>query len=223
MLPIPVIQQSGQALDRHLADKETEAEMNRIWASLTAANKELDRIESLEESIKAIARTLEANPALLESAKTFTARLGRQQVEFKMLTEDRSYQELVRCVVVADLAQIVAKQDSTNVIEDSSIKASSTLLQATGNSKNFVRGTTFSGTEGSVRMDGITTKGNIHVTESSVGFGPGSALIFGGDPNLVSGRCPKCNGVVEVDRRKLVGYSAIQCPNCKAILPFNVN
>jgi len=222
LLPVPVIQQVGQSIERHVSDVTLQAEMTRIWAEITKANQGLERLETVEESIKAIAETLKANPNLLQEAQRLTESLGRNQSEFKMLTEDRSYQELVNSIVDVDLAQIIAKTESTNVLRDSSIKAGSTLLHASGNSKNYVDNTTFQGKEGSVKMDGITTQGNIVVSESSVGFGPGGAIIFG-NPNLVSANCPRCGARIEVDKTKLIGYSSIRCPKCFADLPFSVN
>jgi hypothetical protein len=62
-------------------------------------------------------------------------------------------------------------------------------------------------------MDGISTRGNIFVRNSGIGFGPNSGIIFGGNPNLVKGNCPFCSFTIEVDRRNLIGYTQIKCPN----------
>ncbi len=67
--------------------------------------------------------------------------------------------------------------------------------------------------KGSVGMDGITTKGDIEVKDSSIGFGAGSSLVFGSNPNIISGNCPFCNKKIEIDKRQLTGHSMIKCPN----------
>ena len=223
MLPVPVIQQAGQAVDRHLQDSELRIELAQIWKQITAANQSLERIESVEKSIKTIADTLDRDPILLQASKKFANRLSEKQSEFQMITEDHSYQELVRSIIIADIAQIIANQGSINSVEDSSIIASRTLLHASGGSRNFVRGTTFSGNEGSVLMDSITTRGSIIVQDSSIGLGEGSAIIFGEDPNIVAGQCPNCKTPIKLDRRKLAGFTSIQCPGCKAMLPFTLH
>ncbi|WP_143150560.1 hypothetical protein [Arenibacter nanhaiticus] len=98
-------------------------------------------------------------------------------------------------------------------------------MHASGNSKNYVNKTTFSSSKRSVGMEGISTQGNIMVEESGIGFGEGSSLFFGGNPNLVSGNCPYCNTKIEVDKRQLAGYTSVKCPNpiCGRILNFTIN
>lgn len=223
MLPIPVIQAAGQALDRHLGDKAFQKDLAEIWDAIKEVNDVVAQVTTMEEAIKVIAETVDKDKALLNEAERFSRALGCRQSEFSMLTEQASYQELVHSLVVADVAQIIAIGHSTNVVEGTKFQASSTHLHAHDNSQNFVHRTTFSDGGCSVRMDGITTKGDIFVEGNSVGFGPGGSLIFGGNPNLVSGECPLCRGSVEVDRRQLTGYSHVQCPHCGGRLPFSIS
>jgi hypothetical protein len=72
-------------------------------------------------------------------------------------------------------------------------------------------------------MNGISTQGNIIVEGSGIGFGEGGALIFGGNPNLISRNCPFCQAFLQVDKRQLIGYSQIQCHNCKRTMPFKID
>jgi DNA-directed RNA polymerase subunit RPC12/RpoP len=222
LLPIPVIQQAGAALDRHLSDKALEAELERVWSRLEATNAAVAKVEKLEAAIAEIAQTVQDDNDLLAACEHLSATLAGKGSEFVVDTADKSYQEIVNSVVQAGRVFISATGGSTNVLENTKIVSPSTRLHASGGSRNFVDGTTFTDPSGTVGMKGIATQGNIHVSGNSVGFGPGSALIFGGNPNEVSGVCPKCGGRVTVDKRRLMGYSTVQCPHCSQVLPFSV-
>ena len=222
MLPIPVIQQAGQALDRHLGDKAFEAELTSLWNEIKAANQLVARVATIEESIKEIAKTIASSPQLEHKTKIFIGKLGTTQKEFSVLTENRSYQELLNTIVHADISAFVARGNSTNVIENSTINSERTHLHANDNSKNYVHGTTFQGTDGAVSMQGITTQGPISVQGSSIGFGAGGSIMFGGNPNEVSGNCPFCSALMRIDKRELSKYSQIQCYNCKRVMPFKL-
>ena len=220
LLPLPAIQQAGQALDRHLSDKAFEAELSALWDEIKAANGLVARVETIEEAIKEIAKTIQSNPQLGQKTESFIGRLGTTQEEFLVLTENHSYQALVNTIVHADISAFVARNSSTNVIEHSTINSEKTHLHATDGSKNYVHGTTFQGTGGAVSMQGITTQGPISVQGSGVGFGPGGALIFGGNPNEVFGNCHFCNASIRVDKRVLANYREIQCHSCKRVMQF---
>ncbi|MCL1047566.1 hypothetical protein L2737_19885 [Shewanella electrodiphila] len=190
MLPIPGIQQAGMALDRHLGDKAFNSQLEELWAEISKANELVGKVGTLEEAIQEIAKTIESFPELEAKTKQFIASLSKSQKEFTVLTEDHSYQELRNSIVHADISAFVAKDGSTNVIQDSTVNSEKTHLHATGNSKNFVDGTTFQGNLGGVSMQGITTQGPISVQGSGIGFGAGGSISFGGNPNEVSGNCP---------------------------------
>ena len=49
------------------------------------------------------------------------------------------------------------------------------------------------------------------------------AIIFGGNPYLISGNCPFCKTMLQVDKRQITGFSQIQCHNCKKVMPFDIN
>jgi protein-disulfide isomerase len=223
LLPIPVIQQAGTALDRHVSDKELEEELARVWAQIQAVNAAVANVETLEAAIAEIAGTIQGNTQLLSACEHLSATLACASSEFVVDTTSGSYQQIVNSVVQAGRVFISATSASTNVLENVKISSPSTHLHASGGSRNFVDGSTFSDHSGTIGMQGIATQGDIHISGNSVGFGADGALIFGGNPNEVSGVCPRCSGRVTVDKRKLVGFLNVQCPHCSQILPFTIN
>lgn len=222
MLPIPVIQQAGLALDRHLGDKAFEAQLEELWSAISTANDLVSKVSTLEEAIQEIAKTIEASPTLEAKTSEFITSLGSNQKEFSVLTENQSYQELRSSIVHADISSFVARGGSTNVIQNSTVNSERTHLHATDNSKNFVDGTTFQGSGGAVSMRGITTQGAISVQGSGIGFDGGSSISFGGNPNEVSVNCPSCNELLRMDKRELHKYKHIQCHKCKSTFPFKL-
>lgn len=222
LLPIPVIQQAGQSIDRHLSDKDMDARLSAVWEKITTLNGLAQTVETLEEAIVEVAKTVETNDSLQNEALSFLRSLGAYQNEFIAIAEKESFQQIVHSLILAESVKFVSRSGGTNAIENSSVYAQSTLLHSTGGSKNFVSNTTFQGLSGAVSMQRISTQGNITLRGSSVSFGPNSAITFGGNPYLVSGNCPLCGTLNQVDRRHLAGYSYIQCKNCKKTLPFSV-
>lgn len=222
MLPVPGIQQAGAALDRYLGDKAFDAQLEALWAEISAANELVGKVATLEEAIQEIAKTIEASPSLQTKSSEFIASLGRNQKEFSVLTENQSYQELRSSIIHADISAFVATGGSTNVIQDSTVNAERTYLHATDNSKNFIDRSTFQGSGGAVSMQGITTQGPISVQGSGIGFGAGGSISFGGNPNLVSANCPVCNELLQADKRELAKYSQVQCHKCKTVLPYKL-
>ena len=71
-------------------------------------------------------------------------------------------------------------------------------------------------------MDGITQKGHISIENSSIGFHGNSELIFGQPPDVLKGTCPICGTAIQVNKNQIQGYTAIKCPSCNSILPFQV-
>ena len=222
MLPIPGIQQAGSALDRHLGDKAFEAQLTELWTEIAAANELISKVETLEEAIQEIAKTIEQSPALEAKTNKFIADLGSNQREFSVLTENQSYQEIRSSIIHADISAFVARGGSTNVIQNSTVNSEKTHLHATDNSKNFVDGTTFKGSGGAVSMQGISTQGPISVQGSGIGFGAGGSISFGGNPNILSGNCPTCNELLKIDKRELAKYSQVQCHKCKSVFPYKL-
>lgn len=222
MLPIPGIQHAGSALDRHLGDKAFEAQLEELWSEITLANEMVSKVETLEEAIQEIAKTIDSSPILEAKTNQFILSLGASQKGFSVLTENQSYQELRNSIIHADISAFVATGGSTNVIQNTTVNSEKTHLHATDNSKNFVDGTTFQGGGGAVSMQGITTQGPVSVQGSGIGLGAGGSISFGGNPNRVSGNCPNCNELLHLDKRELAKYSRVQCHKCNGIFPYKL-
>lgn len=222
MLPIPVIQQVGQAVDRHLSDKDIDNRLQQLWERVVALNAAAQTAETVEDAVLEVARTVESNSELQQETRALLQQLGIQQKEFTAISEEGSFQSILNSLIVAESAVFSSRTGATTSIEGTTVHADRTLLHATGGSKNYINNSTFQGIGGSVGMQGISTQGNITVQGSSVGFGPGSSLVFGGNPFLVSGNCPNCGTLNQADRRELSGYTHIKCAGCKAALPFRL-
>ncbi|WP_338919197.1 hypothetical protein V0M98_17400 [Pseudomonas silesiensis] len=223
LLPIPIIQQSGQILDRYLSDKESSDELERIWSKLEEINAAVASAETLEAAIAEIAITARENTHFREECERLSSILGAENSEFIVETEDRSYQELISTVIKTSQLSVSATNASVNVIEDSKIFSPRTRLHASGGSKNFVNRSEFSDGQNSISMQGISTRGNVELKGSSIGIGPGSSIGFGLDPNLVSGNCPICRVELTIDARRLVNVQTLQCAACNGVFPFDVS
>jgi hypothetical protein len=230
LIPIPGVQQCNQLIDRISSNKALKIRLDDIWNAINETNGNVSEITDELEKLHEIGGTVSYNKDLKTKVEQFVSEIiedlnSDDTSEWIMETENWSYQEVLNSIVEADFAGIIAKDNSINVVENTEIKAKRTHLHASGKSKNFVNKTKFSSSQGSVGMDGISTQGNIIVEGSGVGFGDGGALIFGGNPNLVSGECPFCKTKIEVDKRKLAGFSSIVCPNnsCGQTMPFKTN
>lgn len=222
LLPIPVIQQAGTALDRHLSDKALENELEKIWAKLEKANEAVAKVETIEEAITEIAQTVHNNQMLRAECERLSVLLANTDSKFVINTSSQSYQQIVNSVIQAGEVLISAKKSSINIIENTEVHSPNTHLHASEGSRNYIDGSTFTDDKGTVGMKGISTQGNIQITGNSIGFSTNSVLNFGGSPNEVNGLCPICKNTVSMDKRKLAGYSNVQCPRCKNILPFTI-
>lgn len=222
LLPIPVIQQVGQVIDRYLGNQQLNKALDDLSYAVTHLNSRVNKVETLEEAIIEIAETVQRHEELLEQCKQLSASLTGIDTTFTMETEGASYQEMVNSLVQAGRVFIAARSRSTNVVEHTKIRSPHTHLHASGGSKNYLDDTSFTDTQGTVGTRAISTQGDVHVSGSAVGFGAGGALQFGDKPNIVKGNCPKCSKQVEVDKRQLAGSSKIQCPHCKSVLPFTI-
>jgi hypothetical protein len=222
MLPIPVIQQAGQAVDRHLSDKDLDSRLEQLWEKVIALNAAAQSAETVEDAVLEVARAVESSIELQQETRALLQELGVQQNEFIAISEEGSFQSILNSLVVAESAVFSSRSGGTTTIEGTEVHANRTLLHSTGGSKNYINNSTFQGIGGTVGMQGISTQGNITLQGSSVRFRPGSAMTFGGNPFLVSGSCPHCGTLNQADRRQLAGYTHVQCTGCKAAFPFNL-
>ncbi len=226
LLPIPGVQQVGQTVDKIFANKSLKTRLDGIWDEINLVNNRISEIEDEFLRFQEIAGTVKFNINLDDQVGDVTQSIVSElqgQTEWVVETENWSYQSILNSIVETDFAQIIARDNSVNTIENTEIKTKKTHLHASNNSQNFVDKTKFTSNQGGVEMNGISTQGNIIVEGSGIGFGEGSALIFGGNPNLVTGNCQFCQTLLQFDKRKLNGYNQIQCHNCKRTMPFTIN
>ena len=226
LLPIPGVQQSAQIADRILSSKVLKKQLDELWKQITETNKRITDISGELGKIKETATTIKHNSSLDKGLNQLIQGIVsdiKNNTEWVLETENWSYQEILNSTVKADFAAIIARNKSSNVVENTEIRAIKTHLHASNKSQNFFDGTKFSGGKGSVGMNGITTKGDIEIKDSGIGLGPGGSLIFGVNPNIVRGVCPFCDTEIQADKRQLASYSMITCPKCSRSLPFSIN
>ena len=103
----------------------------------------MSQVSTLEAAIQEIAKTVSADHDTSARVRAFLSKLGGQATEFKMITEDNSYQQIVNSIITADLSLFRAHSGSTNVLIGTTVYSDSTTLLATKGSKNFVDNTRF--------------------------------------------------------------------------------
>jgi hypothetical protein len=238
LLPVPVIQQAGQAIDRHYSDKSFQSELQKTWDQLISLNSEINRIDELEKAIQEIARTVKEHPTLTKSVQDLLNQLPNGSTSFRVITEDNSFQEILDCLISADITVVQAKGNSINQITGTTVNSPSTLLHASGNSENRVRSTSFISPKGSTSMDNLSTQGPIKIEGSSIGIGAGGVIGFGpqgmlgfsppknAQSTVVSGNlsasCKNCHVLLRFKRSELIGKSIITCPICHSSFPFRI-
>lgn len=231
LLPLPVISPAAKALEKHLSDKASAEKFAAVYAAIAALDPDLAKIASLEEAVQQIAKTVASHAALLAQVEEFTKGLGGTIPDFQMLTEDHSYQALVNCIVEADFAQIVARNYSENLIENTSIEARQTHLHASGNSRNVINGAKFNSKGlGKASFNGMACQqGDMLIGEVSVNggvggfmqFADGASLTFGVQrPALHFGSCPGCGSTLTATAEQLARDTHIQCPAYLRISPI---
>ncbi len=226
LLPIPGIQQVGQTIDRIFSNKSLKSKLDNIWDEINSVNDKISTIEDGIQKLQVIASTFKFNSSLNDELSDIIHSIASEtpvEKEWIVETENWSYQSILNSIVEANIAQIIARDNSVNKIENSEIKANKTHLHASNNSQNYVDKTKFYNDLGSVEMNGIATQGNIIIEGSGIGFREGGTLFFGAIPNLVSVKCPFCQTILEFDKRQLSGKSQIQCHSCKSIMSFTTN
>ncbi|AIQ15017.1 hypothetical protein [Paenibacillus durus] len=225
LLPIPGVQQVGQIANKIVTNEDLKNKFNSIKIDILNTNERINILDNQLERIGMIAETV-SNVSRLESlVSEFLNNLEsdlEKDSEFIVDTSNWSIQVLIKQIVEANFVSISARDFSQNHLRDTQIKSRMTHLSAHNHSSNIIDGTDFKGDSGSVTMNGISQFGNISATDSSVGFHGNSGLIFR-SPDILKGNCPSCNTLIQIEKQKLLGYSQIQCPNCKNIYPFNIN
>lgn len=223
VLPIPIIQEAGQVLDRYLSDKELKKELSKIWNEIESINSAVASTQTLEESIIEIAQTVSNNEKLREKCERLSSALANNDTSFTVDSEGDSYQELISLTVKSAEVLISAKNNSTNKIENSKIHSRKTRLSASNGSKNYVHGTHFIDGDSAVEMHHMATHGEIEVSGCGIGFGStDSALSFSFPPNTLTAICPLCKLDLIMEAHLLEGLTTVECPHCKKSLPFDM-
>jgi hypothetical protein len=226
LVPIPGLQQAGQALDRHLQDKAQQAEFAKIWSAIEAQNTATGKIADLEEAIAEVARTVAANPTIQGQLESFLGMIGDGSSGFRVITKDQSFQSLVDTVVTAERAVVDASGGSTNVLQNVRVNSADTLLRATTGSANYISNSSFGDATGSVAMQGIRTQGDVRLSGpglslyegAQISMGEGSQLTFGApaNPLLLSLTCPRCNQSFTC-ARPFLRETRVRCPSCQLV------
>lgn len=223
LIPIPGYQQAALLVNKLVANHNLNLLITELRDSIYQTNTRISTIENDIEKIQSMAATVSAVSAFDEKINLIFEQAQQElPSEFIVETENWSTQTIIDQIINADFTSVSANNNSHNRLQNVEINSRRTHLRATNHSSNFLQGTHFKDSTGTVGMNGITQQGNIQVTGNSVGFGEGGTLIFA-NPNEVNGKCPTCNNVIVADRIELQRYSRIQCPQCKNIFNINLN
>lgn len=221
LLPLPVIQQSAQVLDRMLNNHNLKLKIDEIWVFMTSNFEQLNKLEIEFEKIKELASLVNKNDDLKQKISGLLDEviLQDKETEWVLETTNNSFQFILSVIVNYDFAKIIAEDYSNNKIINSNFNVKNAHLIARNNSSNYFDKTSFNDSNvGSVSMENISTKGDVFVQGNTIGLMEGSEIIFGSNPNIVSGDCPFCKTKLFFDKQNLVGKKNVQCSNCFKIL-----
>lgn len=226
LLPIPGIQQAGQALDRHLSDKDVDRRLQSLWDEVIRIDAAAGKVQRLEDSIAQIARVVASSPVLQQQTLVLAQGLAAKQREFSAIAEAGSLQEFLRVLIDAESVYLGAHAGSRTELHGTKVLAERTTLHTTGGSETRVSDTSFHGSQGSVGMHNVSTQGLIGVQGSGVSFGgdgsaigfaEGGVLSFGAPQTTLT--CPRCGTQVQVSHESARPGAQVQCPKCHLIAP----
>ncbi|CEK33258.1 hypothetical protein UMC2_05081 [[Clostridium] sordellii] len=217
LIPIPGYQQAASVVNKLVSDHNINLLITDLRDSIYETNKRISTLESDVEKIQSMATTVSSVSALDDKINLIIKKAQEQlPSEFIVETENWSTQTVINQIIKADFTSISANNNSHNRFENVEINSPRTHLCAKDHSSNYLEGTSFKDSIGTVSMRGISQQGNIQVTGNSVGFAPGSTLIFG-NINEVKANCPICKTEILADRIELQKYTHVQCPGCKYV------
>ncbi len=216
LLPVPVISQIGNAIDRHLGDKSFKEEIEHIWESIKDIREETDNTQTIEEAIPEIAKAINSDNSLKDRVNHFLNSISKDISEFQSICENRSWTDISNSLINADVSSFLTEGSSSTRLKNTEVRSHKTILRTTDESHTIVDNTFFGKGNEKVSMHGMATQGPIEVTGNSVGFGPGGKLIFG-NPNIVSAICPSCQQTIQADKMELAKYKSIKCQHCGTI------
>lgn len=223
LIPVPGYQQAATVINKLVADYNLNLLITELRDSIYETNKRIATLESDVEKIQLMATTVSAVSSLDDKINLIIKQAQEElPSEFIVDTDNWSSQTIINQIINADFTSVSANNNSHNRLENVEIKSRRTHLRATDHSSNYLQGTNFKDSTGTVSMAGITQQGNIQVTGNSVSFGAGGSLVFA-NLNEVTGECPKCKQKVSADRTELQRYENIMCPKCKSIFKIILN
>ena len=217
LLPIPGYQQAAQVINKLASDHNLNLLMSELRQSIYQTNKRISTIESDVEKIQEMAHTVSIVTELKEKVDLLITQAKENlPSEFIVETENSSVQTILNHIINADFTSIAANNNSHNHLKNVRIESRNTHLRATDHSSNYLEGTEFKDSKGTVGMNGITQQGNIRVDGNSVSFSPGGQLIFG-NQNQVNAICPVCKNDIVADRFIVQQSPYFQCTQCKNV------
>ena len=217
LLPIPGYQQAAQVINKLASDHNLNLLMSELRQSIYQTNKRISTIESDVEKIQEMAHTVSIVTELKEKVDLLITQAKENfPSEFIVETENSSVQTILNHIIDADFTSIAANNNSHNHLKNVRIESRNTHLRATDHSSNYLEGTEFKDSKGTVGMNGITQQGSIRVDGNSVSFSPGGQLIFG-NQNQVNAICPVCKNDIVADRFIVQQSPYFQCTQCKNV------
>ena len=217
LLPMPGYQQAAQVLNKLASDHNLNLLMSELRQSIYQTNKRVSTIESDVEKIQEMAHTVSIVTELKEKVDLLITQAKENlPSEFIVETENSSVQTILNHIINADFTSIAANNNSHNHLKNVRIESRNTHLRATDHSSNYLEGTEFKDSKGTVGMNGITQQGSIRVDGNSVSFSPGGQLIFG-NQNQVNAICPVCKNDIVADRFIVQQSPYFQCTQCKNV------
>ncbi|MDK2812131.1 MAG: hypothetical protein PWQ78_341 [Petrotoga sp.] len=217
LLPIPGYQQAAQVINKLASDHNLNLLMSELRQSIYQTNKRISTIESDVEKIQEMAHTVSIVTELKEKVDLLITQAKENlPSEFIVETENSSVQTILNHIINADFTSIAANNNSHNHLKNVRIESRNTHLRATDHSSNYLEGTEFKDSKGTVGMNGITQQGSIRVDGNSVSFSPGGQLIFG-NQNQVNAICPVCKNDIVADRFIVQQSPYFQCTQCKNV------
>ncbi len=217
LLPIPGYQQAAQVINKLASDHNLNLLMSELRQSIYQTNKRVSTIESDVEKIQEMAHTVSIVTELKEKVDLLITQAKENlPSEFIVETENSSVQTILNHIINADFTSIAANNNSHNHLKNVRIESRNTHLRATDHSSNYLEGTEFKDSKGTVGMNGITQQGSIRVDGNSVSFSPGGQLIFG-NQNQVNAICPVCKNDIVADRFIVQQSPYFQCTQCKNV------
>jgi hypothetical protein len=142
LLPIPVVQQAGQILNKIVNDHSLKTKFDDIKREIFDTNEKIEFIGDELERIREIAKSVNQVSKFERKVEALSDQLlsavKQENTEFVIDTQRSSVQVLIKQIIDADFVGISAIDGSQNVIRGTQIAAKNTRLTAHDNSMNYI-------------------------------------------------------------------------------------